>query len=127
MKVVHCPFHDTDIVLYEPDEHKLFIDDNRREVAIFADKKGNRTLVRYVHGGCDDTCPTVQTMLENPDDVMSTEERYKKDSETLSKIKEVLREEIYDKDMKKTIEKLRSIVADRELKMEVVKYDYKSF
>jgi len=127
MKVVHCPFHDIDIVLYEPDEHKLFIDDNRREVAIFADKKGNRTLVRHVHGGCDDTCPTVQTMLENPDDVMSTEERYKKDSETLSKIKAVLEEEISDKDMKKTIEKLRSIVADRELKIEVANNDYKSF
>jgi len=126
MKVVHCPFHDTDIVLHEPGEHKLFIDDNRREVAIFADKKGNRTLVRHVHGGCDDTCPTVRAMLENPDDVMSTEERYKKDSETLSKVKAVLKEEISVKDMKKTIEKLRSIVADREWKPEAIKYDYKS-
>ncbi|MCD6163467.1 MAG: hypothetical protein J7K40_13785 [candidate division Zixibacteria bacterium] len=117
------------------------MDDNRREIAIFADKKGNRTLVRYVHGGCDDTCPTVQAMLKNPDDVPTIEECYKKDSELLSEIKAVLKEEITDKDMKKTIEKLRSIVADpktmdikeeeqvkeEENEKEVIENDNKSF
>lgn len=64
MKKVTCPIHGFDVVLFDPGEEYLFIDDNRREAGIFVVAEGNKFLKRYIQGQCDETCPTVRLMME---------------------------------------------------------------
>jgi hypothetical protein len=63
MTVVHCDLHNTNIVIYPIDEWRYFIDDNRREIAIFVDAQGNKSLKRFVNGECDESCEVVKELL----------------------------------------------------------------
>ena len=64
MKNYHCDVHNLDIVIYNRDEENLFVDDNRREVAIFYFEDGTKYLKRYILSECDETCETIKQLLE---------------------------------------------------------------
>ena len=64
MERIYCPIHFLDIIIYNKNEENLFIDDNKREVAIFYDDEGKKYLKRFIMGKCDINCPTVKQILE---------------------------------------------------------------
>lgn len=64
MENYHCDIHNLDIIIYNRDEENLFIDDNKREVAIFYDDEGNKYLKRFIMGQCDENCETIKQLLE---------------------------------------------------------------
>lgn len=65
MKEYFCNIHKLKIVEYEPDEEHLFVDDNRREIAIFTDPHIGKYLKRYIIDGCDYHCPTIREIISN--------------------------------------------------------------
>ncbi len=65
METVHCEEHDLDIKVYEAEERDMFVDDNRREAAIFKNADGSKYLKRYVEGQCDGNCETVIGIMES--------------------------------------------------------------
>ena len=64
MERIYCPIHRLDIVVYNRNEENLFVDDNRREVAIFYDDEGKKYLKRFIMDKCDNNCETVKQILE---------------------------------------------------------------
>lgn len=64
MKKYYCNIHKLDIIVYDFGEEHYFIDDNKKEAAIFCDIEGHRYLKRYVMNKCDENCLTIQNLLE---------------------------------------------------------------
>jgi len=58
------PGHNNNLIrIHDFGEEDLFIDDNRREVAIFTTEEGVKYLKRFIIGECDESCPTIQGLL----------------------------------------------------------------
>lgn len=64
MEKYFCGIHKLNIIIYSPEEEHQFIDDNKKEVAIFYDNDGTKYLKRFVVGQCDNNCPTIQDLLK---------------------------------------------------------------
>jgi len=64
MERIYCELHNLEIVIYNRDEENLFIDDNKREVAIFCNEDGTKYLKRYIVDRCDENCLTIKQILE---------------------------------------------------------------
>jgi len=64
MEKNHCLIHNLDIIIYNRDEEYLFINDNRKEVAIFYNDNGDKFLKRYIINQCDENCETIKQILE---------------------------------------------------------------
>lgn len=65
MERIHCPLHNFDICIYtKAEEENLFVDDNRREVAVFYNDDGKKYLKRFIMNECDYTCETIQQFLK---------------------------------------------------------------
>ena len=64
MEEKYCNIHNLNIVVYNRDEENLFIDDNKREVAIFYYENGKKYLKRFIMGQCDGSCETIKQILE---------------------------------------------------------------
>jgi len=63
MKNYHCDIHNLDIMVYDKNEENLFIDDNRKEIAIFYYEDGTKYLKRFIMGQCDNSCETIKQIL----------------------------------------------------------------
>jgi len=64
MENYHCDIHNLDIVIYKRNEENLFVDDNRREVAIFYNENGSKYLKRYILNECNENCETIKDLLK---------------------------------------------------------------
>ena len=64
MQNYHCDTHNLNIVVYNKEEENLFIDDNKKEVAIFYNEDGTKYLKRFIMNECDYSCPTIKQILE---------------------------------------------------------------
>ena len=65
MQTIHCDLHNLDIKIYTFEEQNSFIDNNKKEVVIFIDEKGNKQLKRYIINECDENCEIIKGILEN--------------------------------------------------------------
>lgn len=63
MQTIHCEIHNLSIKIYNYGEENLFVDDDKREVAIFTKEDGTKYLKRYVINECDENCSTIKNLL----------------------------------------------------------------